>query len=95
MAWNQQALRRLTPAAGPLEDVMFHYGSFLEKITDRVKDIASIAADAANYALAAEEPPVKADQKTAACMPLARKKKSAAARQADRKSPASTSKKAA
>jgi hypothetical protein len=44
--------------------------SLLEKITDTVKDVASIAADAANYALTTEEPPLKADQKAIAYMPV-------------------------
>jgi hypothetical protein len=45
--------------------------SIIEKITDKMKDIAEIAADAANYALKAEEPPLKADNRTASYMPLA------------------------
>ena len=45
--------------------------SILEKITDSVKDIASIAANAASHALEAEEPPLKADQRAVAYMPLA------------------------
>jgi len=45
--------------------------SILEKITDTMKDIANIAADAADHALKAEEPPPKADQRSAAYIPLA------------------------
>src|ERR1700694_545188 len=45
--------------------------SIFEKITDTVKNIANIAADAASQALKAEEPPLKADQSTVAYMPLA------------------------
>jgi hypothetical protein len=45
--------------------------SIFEKITDKVKDIATIAADAANEALKAEEPPLKAEERTAAYIPLA------------------------
>jgi hypothetical protein len=45
--------------------------SILEKITDTVKDIAHIAADAANHALKAEEPPLKPDERAVAYMPLA------------------------
>jgi hypothetical protein len=45
--------------------------SILEKITDTVKEIANIAADAADHALKAEEPPPKADERTVAYMPLA------------------------
>jgi hypothetical protein len=45
--------------------------SILEKITDTMKDIANIAADAANHALEAEKPPRKANQWSAAYIPLA------------------------
>jgi hypothetical protein len=45
--------------------------SILEKITDTVKDIANIAADAANHALKAEQPLPKADERAFAYMPLA------------------------
>jgi hypothetical protein len=45
--------------------------SILEKITGTVKDIATIAADAASHALKAEEPPRKTDEQVAAYMPLA------------------------
>jgi hypothetical protein len=39
--------------------------SILEKITDTMKDIAAIAAAAADYALKAEQPPRQAGEKTA------------------------------
>src|ERR1700687_2456979 len=45
--------------------------SICEKITDKVKDIATIAADAANEALKAEAPLLKAEERTAAYIPLA------------------------
>jgi hypothetical protein len=45
--------------------------SILEKITDTVKDIATIAADAASHALKTEEPPLKADEQSATYVPLA------------------------
>src|SRR6266849_6041024 len=45
--------------------------SILEKIIDTMKDIANIAADAADHALKAEEPPPKADQRSAVYIPLA------------------------
>jgi hypothetical protein len=45
--------------------------SILEKIAETVKDIATIAADAANYALKAEVPPLKAGEPAVADMPLA------------------------
>lgn len=45
--------------------------SILEKITDTVKDIANIAATAADHALKADEPPLKADRRLAAYIPLA------------------------
>jgi hypothetical protein len=45
--------------------------SILEKITDTIKDIANIAADAADHALKAEPPPPRVDQRAAAYIPLA------------------------
>jgi hypothetical protein len=45
--------------------------SLLEKITDTVKGIATVAADAASHALKAEEPPLKADETAVTYMPLA------------------------
>ena len=45
--------------------------SILEKITGTMKDIANIAADAADHAMKAEEAPPKADQRSAAYIPLA------------------------
>jgi hypothetical protein len=45
--------------------------SILEKITDTMKDIANIAADAADHALKAEPPPLAVDQRAAAYIPLA------------------------
>jgi hypothetical protein len=45
--------------------------SILEKLTETVKDIASIAADAAGHALSAEQPALKADGQAVAYMPLA------------------------
>ena len=46
--------------------------SILEKIADTVKDIATLASDAASHALQAEEPPLKAgEQPAVAYMPLA------------------------
>ena len=45
--------------------------SICEKITDKVKDVATIAADAANEALKAEAPLLKAEERTAAYIPLA------------------------
>jgi hypothetical protein len=45
--------------------------SIIEKITDTMKDIGNIAADAANHALEAEKPPLKADQRSAVYIPLA------------------------
>jgi hypothetical protein len=50
---------------------MDNYKSILEKITDKVKNIANIAADAANEALKPEAPPPKADEYSAAHIPLA------------------------
>ena len=45
--------------------------SILEKITDTMKDIANIAADAADHAMKAEQVPVKAAERSAAYIPLA------------------------
>jgi hypothetical protein len=45
--------------------------SILEKITGTMKDIANIAADAADHAMKAERAPVKADERSAAYIPLA------------------------
>ena len=45
--------------------------SILEKITDKVKNIANIAADAANEAFRSEAPPPKVDEYSAANTPLA------------------------
>jgi hypothetical protein len=45
--------------------------SVFEKITGKVKDIATIAADTAQEALKAEQPPLKADQRSAVYIPLA------------------------
>jgi len=45
--------------------------SILEKITDTVKDIANVAADAAGHAMKAEQAPVKVAERSAAYIPLA------------------------
>jgi hypothetical protein len=45
--------------------------SILEKFTDRLKDIANIAADAASHALSAEQPALKAGEQPVVYMPLA------------------------
>jgi len=45
--------------------------SIIEKITDTVKDIANIAATAADHALKADEPTLKAEKRSAAYIPLA------------------------
>jgi hypothetical protein len=45
--------------------------SIFEKITGKVKDIATIATDAAHEALKAEQPPLKADERSAVYIPLA------------------------
>ena len=45
--------------------------SIFEKITDTVKDIANIAATAADHALKADEPTLKAEKRSAAYIPLA------------------------
>ena len=45
--------------------------SILEKITDTIKDIANIAADAADHAMKAEQAPPKAVERSAAYIPLA------------------------
>ena len=45
--------------------------SILEKITDTMKDIANIAADAADHAMKANEAPPKAVERSAVYIPLA------------------------
>jgi len=45
--------------------------SILEKITGTMKDIANIAADAADHAMKANEAPPKAPERSAAYIPLA------------------------
>jgi hypothetical protein len=45
--------------------------SILEKITDTMKDIANIAADAADHAMKAQQPSPKAAERSAAYIPLA------------------------
>jgi hypothetical protein len=45
--------------------------SILEKFTDTVKDIASIASNAANHALSAEQPALGADEQAVVYVPLA------------------------
>ena len=45
--------------------------SILEKITDTVKDFANVAADAADRAVKAEKAPTKAEERSAAYIPLA------------------------
>jgi uncharacterized protein YcaQ len=68
---NQQAPHRLAPDNQSFGGVMDKDKSILEKITDTMKDIANIAADAADHALKAEEPPPKAEERAAAYIPLA------------------------
>ena len=50
---------------------MGKHKSVLEKITDTVKDIANIAADAADHAMKANEAPPRAAERSAAYIPLA------------------------
>ena len=50
---------------------MGKHKSVLEKITDTVKDIANIAADAADRAMKADEVPPRAAERSAAYIPLA------------------------
>jgi hypothetical protein len=45
--------------------------SILEKITDTMKDIANIAADAADHAMKAQQPSPKVAERSAAYIPLA------------------------
>src|ERR1700694_201057 len=52
--WNPQIAGRLAPATVLLEDVMDNDKSLMERITETVKDIANIAATAADQALKAE-----------------------------------------
>ena len=50
---------------------MGKHKSVLEKITGTVKDIANIAADAADHAMKANEAPPRAAERSAAYIPLA------------------------
>ena len=68
---NHQPAHRLAPDIRSFGGVMNKDKSILEKITDTVKDIATIAANAADHALKVEEPPLKVDQRSAAYIPLA------------------------
>ena len=68
---NQRPSRRLVRDNRLVGGVMDNDKSIFEKITDTVKDIANIAADAASQALKAEEPALKAGQTAVAYMPLA------------------------
>jgi len=45
--------------------------SILEKITGTIKDIATIASEAADHAMKAEPAPVKVDERSASYIPLA------------------------
>jgi len=45
--------------------------SILEKITDTMKDIANIAAEAADHAMKTAKPSLKMDERSAAYIPLA------------------------
>src|SRR5450631_1244417 len=71
MRWNPRPEHRLVRNNPVPGGVMDNDKSILEKITDTVKDIANIAADAASHALKVEEPPLKAHQSAIAYMPLA------------------------
>src|SRR5260221_10165205 len=57
---NRQAPRRLVSDSQSFGGVMVKDKSILEKITDTMKDIANIAADAADHAVKAEEAPPSA-----------------------------------
>jgi len=69
--WNQPPPRRLARDNQPFGGVMGNDKSILEKIADTVKDIANIASEAADHALKAEEPPLRADERAAVTTPLA------------------------
>src|SRR5664279_1588540 len=71
MGRNQRPSHRLARDNRLVGGVMDNDKSIFEKITDTVKDIANIAADAASHALKAEEPVLKAGQTAVAYMPLA------------------------
>src|SRR5260221_4015894 len=68
---NRQAPRRLVSDSQSFGGVMGKDKSILEKITDTMKDIANIAADAADHAVKAEEAPPKVSERSAAHIPLA------------------------
>ena len=68
---NRKPPRRLVSDHQLFGDVMGKDKSILEKITDAMKDIANVAADAADRAMKAEEPPAKVAERSAAYIPLA------------------------
>src|SRR6266403_3834282 len=68
---NRQAPRRLVSDSQSFGGVMGKDKSILEKIADTMKDIANIAADAADHALKADEAPPKASERSAAYISLA------------------------
>lgn len=70
-AMEPAAPKPVSPDTGLAGGVMDNDKSILERITDTVKGMATLAADAASHALKAEEPPPKADQPAAADVPLA------------------------
>src|SRR6266446_9289398 len=68
---NRQAPRRLISDSHSFGDIMDKDKSILEKITGTMKDIANIAADAADHAVKADEAPPKVSERSAAYIPLA------------------------
>src|SRR5712664_3797535 len=68
---NRQAPRRLISDSHSFGDIMDKDKSILEKITGTMKDIANIAADAADHAMKANEASPKAAERSAAYIPLA------------------------
>src|SRR6266403_2425145 len=68
---NRQAPRRLVSDSQSFGGVMGKDKSILEKITDTMKEIANIAADAADHAVKAEQPSSNAAERSAAYIPLA------------------------
>src|SRR6266568_1972981 len=68
---NRQPPRRLVSEHQSFGDVMDKDKSILEKITDTMKDIANIAAEAADHAMKTAKPSLKMDERSAAYIPLA------------------------
>src|SRR6478609_8433218 len=69
--WNLKPPHRLVSGHRSFGGIMGKDKSILEKITGTIKDIATIASEAADHAMKAEPAPVKVDERSASYIPLA------------------------